>query len=258
MSRPRGFRSLPAAGALALVTSSCASSFGMFKGASQQGQDINQLWRIFFWAAIVVAGIVYVLIAWSVIRYRRRRHEPEDVLGAQFRANIPLEVVYTAIPVAIVVMLFAFSFHTERQVDHVASDPDVVIHAEAFAWGWRFTYDEPDGRSFTVVSEPSGAGVPGPVIDMPRGQTVRIELTSDDVIHAFWVPGFLYKRDAIPGRTGEFDVNPTVDGTYRGVCAEFCGLNHSYMVFTVNVVEPAAYDGWVTERMASATPGATP
>ncbi len=58
------------------------------------------------------------------------------------------------------------------------------------------------------------------------------------MIHAFWVPGFLFKRDAIPGRTTEFDLSPSVDGTYRGVCAEFCGLNHSYMVFTVNVVEP--------------------
>jgi len=109
-----------------------------------------------------------------------------------------------------------------------------------------------------VISDPSGAGVPGPVIEMPRGETVRIELTSDDVIHAFWVPGFLFKRDAIPGRTSEFDINPTVDGTYRGVCAEFCGLNHSYMVFTVKVVEPADFDGWVAQRMASATPGASP
>lgn len=255
--RPSHLARVAAIVALAGTSSACASSFGMFKGASQQGSDINLLWRIFFAAAIVVAGIVYVLIAWSLIRYHRRRNEPDDVLGSQFRANIPLEVVYTAIPVAIVVMLFAFSFHTERQVDSVAADPDVVIHADAFTWGWRFTYDQPGGGGFTVISDPSGAGIPGPIIEMPRGKTVQIDLTSDDVIHAFWVPGFLFKRDAIPGRVGTFDIDPTVDGTYRGVCAEFCGLNHAYMVFTVKVVEPADYDEWVAQRVASPSPGAS-
>jgi cytochrome c oxidase subunit 2 len=237
---------------LAVATASCSSSFGMPDGGTQQGSDIFHLWRIFFISAIVVGGIVYALIAWSLIRYRRRARDADDDLGAQFRVHIPLEVVYTAIPVAIVVMLFAFSSHTEREVDRVVPDPGVVIHALAYDWGWRFTYDEPGERSFSVVSEPSGAGVPGPVIDMPRGQTVRIVLTSNDVIHAFWVPGFLFKRDAIPGRVSEFDLTPSVNGTYRGVCAEFCGINHSYMVFTVNVVEPATYASWVASQSSSA------
>ena len=255
MRRPRAARTTARTTGYVLLAStlaSCSSSFGMPGGGTQQGSDIFHLWRIFFISAIVVGGIVYALIAWSLIRYRRRSRDADDALGAQFRVNVPLEVVYTAIPVAIVVMLFAFSFHTEREVDRVASDPGVVIHALAFDWGWRFTYDESAGRSFSVVSDPSGAGVPGPVIDMPRGQTVRIVLTSNDVIHAFWVPGFLFKRDAIPGRTSEFDLTPSVDGTYRGVCAEFCGINHSYMVFTVNVVDPGTYASWVDSRLAAA------
>jgi cytochrome c oxidase subunit II len=236
---------------LTSALASCSSSFGMLRGGTQQGSDIFHLWRIFFIAAIVVGGIVYVLIAWSLIRYRRRAGDADDALGAQFRVHIPLEVVYTAVPVAIVVMLFAFSYRTERQVDRVAPNPGVVIRAEAFDWGWHFTYEAPGGRSFTVVSDPSGAGVPGPVIEMPRGQTVQVVLSSNDVIHAFWVPGFLFKRDAIPGRVSAFDLTPSVDGTYRGVCAEFCGINHSYMVFTVRVVEPAEYATWVDAELAS-------
>jgi cytochrome c oxidase subunit 2 len=257
VKRPRGIATALGCALLLGALASCSSSFGMMKGGTQQGGDIFSLWRVFFIAAIVVAGIVYVLIAWSLIRYRRRASDADDALGAQFRVHVPLEIVYTAIPVAIVVMLFAFSFRTEGKVDRVAPDPGVSIHAEAFAWGWHFTYAASGGRSFSVLSDPSGPGVPGPVIEMPRGQTVQVTLTSDDVIHAFWVPGFLFKRDAIPGRASSFDLTPSVDGTYRGVCAEFCGINHSYMVFTVKVVEPADYTTWVDAQLA-ATGGASP
>jgi len=236
--------------ALALGATSCSASFGMPRGGTQQGKDIFGLWHTYFVAALVVGGIVYALIAWSLIRYRRRRSDPEDAMGASFRVHVPIEVVYTAIPIVIVVGLFAAAFRTEDRVDDVVPHPNVVLHAEAFAWGWRFTYDEPAGGSFTVVSPPSGAGVPGPVIELPLGETVRVVLTSDDVIHAFWVPGFLFKRDAIPGRTSEFDLSPTAAGTYRGECAEFCGLNHSYMVFTVKVVDPATYRSWIAAQQA--------
>ena len=88
------------------------------------------------------------------------------------------------------------SFRTEERVGDLAPDPAVTLRAEAFAWGWRFSYD---GQEVTVVSDPTGENVTGPEIALPRGETVRVVLTSDDVIHAFWVPDFLFKRDAIPG-----------------------------------------------------------
>jgi cytochrome c oxidase subunit 2 len=150
--------------------------------------------------------------------------------------------VYTAIPVAIVIVLFALSFGTEDRASSVSPTPDVTLRAEAFSWGWRFTYP---GEGVEVVSEPSGEGVPGPEIVLPLGETTRIELTSNDVIHAFWVPDFLYKRDAIPGRVNVFDVTPTDLGAYHGVCSEFCGLHHAYMTFTVRVVPPSEFDAWV-------------
>ena len=145
----------------------------------------------------------------------------------------------------IVVVLFALSFRTEDRVDAVSPSPDVTLHAEAFAWGWHFTYGD---TGPTVVSPPSGVGVTGPTIELPLGQTTRVVLTSNDVIHAFWVPGFLFKRDAIPGRTTEFDLTPTDLGTYQGVCAEFCGLNHAFMTFTVRVVEPQEFSAWLATQ----------
>ncbi|MDH5314822.1 MAG: cytochrome c oxidase subunit II [Actinomycetota bacterium] len=234
--------------AAAIVTASCSSSFGMPRGSTEQGQEIFDLWQIFFWAGIAVAAIVYGLIAWSVIRYRRRRRTPDAELGRQFHANVPLEIVYTAIPVVIVIVLFALSIGTEDRASSVSRDPDVILRTEAFSWGWRFEFAD---EGVEVVSEPSAEGMPGPEILLPLGRTTRIELTSNDVIHAFWVPDFLYKRDAIPGHVNEFDVTPTVLGTYHGVCSEFCGLHHAYMTFTVRVVEPDAFDAWLSDTAAN-------
>jgi cytochrome c oxidase subunit 2 len=219
----------------------------MPRGATEQGADIFRLWQIFFIAAIPVAGIVYGLIFWSVIRYRRRRSDDADALGSQFRVNHRLEFAYIGIPILIVIGLFAASAAVEVRVDALASDPDVTVNVEAYQWGWRFAYPE---RGITIVSPPSGEFVAGPQMVLPLGQTTRIVLTANDVIHAFWVPEFLYKHDAIPGRTFMFDLTPTKTGTFYGECAEFCGLNHAYMTFSVRVVQPAEFATWLTQMRA--------
>jgi cytochrome c oxidase subunit 2 len=90
-----------------------------------------------------------------------------------------------------------------------------------------------------------------PELVLPVGQTVRIVLTSDDVIHAFYVPGFLFKRDAIPGRVTEFDLIPREEGEFRGFCAEFCGLDHARMTFTVRTVSPEEFEQWLEAARAA-------
>jgi cytochrome c oxidase subunit 2 len=231
--------------AVAAASTACSASFGMPSGGTAQGEDTFDLWRVFVVAAFLVAGTVYGLILWSVLRYRRRRADSPDALGRQFRANVPLEVVYTTIPVLIIVVLFVATVRTEDRVDDVAAGPGVVLHAEAFDWGWRFTYE---GEGVQVTSQPSGEGIAGPTIVLPVGTVVRVVLTSNDVIHAFWVPGFLYKRDAIPGRVNTFDLTTTRTGTYDGKCAEFCGLNHAYMTFAVRVVSDSAFTEWLAQQ----------
>ncbi len=231
--------------AFASLAASCSSAFGMPRGSSTQGEEIFGLWQVFFWAGIAVAAIVYALLGWSLLRYRRRRGDDDDALGRQFHANIPLEIVYTAIPVVMVVALFAISIRSEDRVNALDPQPDVTLRVEAYSWGWRFSF--PD-LGVEVLSEPSAEGVPGPRIALPLGRTVRVELTSNDVIHAFWVPDFLFKRDAIPGHVNVFDVTPSAPGTYRGQCSEFCGLNHAYMTFTIDVLAPEAFDGWIDQQ----------
>ncbi len=145
---------------LAVSVTSCSSSFGMPRGSTEQGEEIFDLWQIFFWAGIVVAALVYGLIAWSLIRYRRRRREPDGELGRQFHANVPLEIVYTVIPVVIVIVLFALSFGTEDRASSVSPTPDVVLRAEAFSWGWRFGYPD-DGRRGRERAERRGGARTG-------------------------------------------------------------------------------------------------
>ena len=111
--RRRGRRRAGVLAALAWRPRSCSSSFGMPRGSTEQGREIFDLWQVFFWAGIAVAALVYGLIGWSLFRYRRRRRDADDALGRPFHANVPLEIVYTAIPVVIVIVLFALSFGTE-------------------------------------------------------------------------------------------------------------------------------------------------
>jgi len=242
-------RGLPAAGAVVLVisTASCSTSFGIPRGGTAQGQDTFDLWRVFFLSAAVVASIVYGLIFWCIIRYRRRRADDPDALGDQVRANVPIEVLYTVLPFVLATTLFILTFRTEQGIDDVSPNPDLVLNVQGYTWGWRFTYP---GEGVSVMSTPSGEGVPGPQIVLPLGRTIRVVLTSNDVIHAFWVPEFLFKRDAIPGRPTQFDLTTTEAGTFRGQCAEFCGLNHAYMTFTVRVASPEAYATWLDAQRA--------
>lgn len=213
---------------------SCSSRFGAPDPASTQAEDVVDLWRLFMIASIVVYAIVGGLIAWAVVRYRRSRAGAP----ASFREHIPLEVVYTAVPVLIIAGLFLATFGTERTVDALSDDPDVVVDVTAFDWSWRFAYRGTD----VVVT-----GVPGdqPTLVLPRSRTVRISLTSADVIHSFYVPALLFKRDAIPGRTTEFEIVPNRLGTFSGQCGEFCGLDHSRMLFAVEVVPAGEFDAWL-------------
>jgi cytochrome c oxidase subunit 2 len=210
------------------------------EGSSEQGRDIFDLWRGSMIAALVIGGIVWALIGWAAFRYRRRG----DELPTQRQYVVPLEVVYTAVPILIVAVLFALSYRTQRDVDALTSDPDLVIEVEGFQWQWQFHYVEED---ITVTGLPDDP----PVMVLPVDATVRLVLTSNDVIHSFYVPDFLYKRDVIPGVKNKIDVDVTDVGQYTGRCAEFCGLDHAKMTFEVDAVTTADFREWVADQQAA-------
>lgn len=212
-------------------------------GATLQAGVIHHVWSVFFLAAIGVAGTVYVLIFWSLLRYRRR----DDRLPPQFKVHTPAEIVFTVIPVLIVIGLFAVTYAAEQRIEHLDPQPAARIRVTGFDWSWRFEYA---GGGPTVTGTPQRP----PVLVIPAGRTVRIDITSADVDHSFYVPGFLFKRDAIPGLISSFDWVVTRPGVYRGECAEFCGLDHAAMNFTISAVTQQAYEQWLRGQRTARQP----
>jgi cytochrome c oxidase subunit II len=239
--RARRWGALLAAVAAGLLLSGCRMpTFGDPGAGTSQGRSMLHLWQGFFVTAMAVGGVVVGLIFYVLIRYRRRGEE----IPSQKQYNIPIEVVYTAIPVLIVAVLFGFTVHTQRRVDRVIANPAVSVKATAFQWGWRFEYT---GRGLTVTTENQQP----PTLVLPAGQTVGVTLVSADVVHSFWVPGFLFKRDAVPGFTNHFDLDIQKAGTYGGRCAAFCGLRHDEMRFTIEALSAADFQQWLADQKAT-------
>jgi cytochrome c oxidase subunit 2 len=206
----------------------------------------QNLYLITFAIAIAVFVLVEGLLIWITLRYRRRRDD--DALPSQFHGSNVLEILWTIVPAIIVTGLFVGVVTTLNEQDATASQqPGLVVDATGFQWQWTFDYPD-QGLSFT------GTGREGPVMAVPTNEVVRIRLHASDVIHSFYVPQFLYKQDAVPGRVNEFDVIIEQPGTYGGQCAEFCGLAHADMHFTVQAMPRAEFDEWVTEAQQQPTP----
>jgi len=212
---------------------------------TEDGERILSLWQGSMLAALAVGALVWALLAWSVIRYRRRSG-PDEGLPGQRSDNVPLEVFYTLTPVVIVAILFAFTVFTQEKVTATAARPDVVVEAVGYQWQWQFRYPD-EGVVVNGTTEE-----PRPTMVLPVGATVRIRLRTTDVIHSFWVPRFLKKLDVIPGVENELDVVVKDPGMFPGRCAEFCGLDHARMDFRVEAVSMPEYQAWLDRERARA------
>lgn len=197
------------------------------------------------WITLMVVGlIVWGLIIWCAVGYRRRKGDTGFPI--QLRYHVPLEMIFTLVPVVLVLSMFYFTQKDVAAIEHVDENPDVTVNVVAKQWSWDFNYVDAD------VHEPAGVqsfetGTPGaaeslPTLYLPVDRTVKFKLDSRDVVHSFWVVDFLYKKDMFPGHSNTFQVTPTREGTYAGKCAELCGEYHSDMLFNVEVVSQEEYD----------------
>jgi len=218
-----------------------------------QGKDIFSLYTIVFVMGAIVFVGVEAMIIYSIIRYRRR----DDRLPDQLHGNTLIEIVWTAIPTLIVLALFVISTITLGTISAKATNPAVTIEVDAFQWQWTFHYLDGDNNPDNDYSVTGTAANP-PVMGLPTGQPVRLILKSADVIHSFYVPHFLIKRDVLPLPAGqdpnELEFTITDAGTYAGQCAEFCGDLHSRMTFSIQAMAPEAYAKWLDEARAGNTP----
>lgn len=230
---------------LASILGGCSVAFPA-AGATSQGQDVRGLYDIVLIPVAFIFVLVEGLIIWSVIRYRRRGN---DELPEQIHGNTAVELTWTILPTILVLVVFVLSMQTLGKVDAKAANPDVTVDVHGYQWYWMFDYAS---QKVTV----SGLGKT-PELVLPVDRSIHLRLHSDNVIHSFYVPMFLFKRDVIPGVDNSFDITITDVGTYRGQCAEFCGVGHADMTFDIKAVPEAEFDSWITDQQkaaASATP----
>ena len=229
-------RPIVALGGLSLATAGCAPQAG-----NEQGDAVKGLYDVFSVTAAVIFVIVAGLIAWSIIRYRAKPGDNE--LPHQFHANVKLEVLWFAIPTAIVIGLFITSAVVLNDINEEAPEPAAVVNVQAFQWGWRFDFEE---AGVTITSRPGDPAA----ISLPVGEPITFVISSNDVAHSFYIHEFLLKRDAIPGKENRLAITINEEGTYGGQCAEFCGLLHSEMPFTIDAIPPDEYRAWLEEQQS--------
>ena len=261
MSRRGRIIAVAALGAIsAVVLSGCsidqAFSFGWPQGITAQARRMHGLWIGSTIAALTVGVIVWGLIFWCLIRYHKRKTDTE--LPLQTRYNLPIELVYTVIPFLIIAVLFFYTATAETYVDKITKNPDLTVQITAFKWNWQFSYEGADnvdasGQQLTTIGDSGYI----PVLVVPTNETILFTEHSNDVIHSFWVPALLFKRDVIPGVQNQFEVTIDKTGAYVGRCAELCGTYHSQMNFELRSVTPTQFAAFLAaKRQGMSTPQA--
>ncbi len=222
-----------------------ALRLGFPEPATEEAPIILNLWQGAWLVAIPIALLVLGLLFAAIILYRRKS---DDEVPKQTRYNIPIEVLYTAVPLVIVLGLFYFTARDQTELTKISGQEDHTVNVVAFKWSWAFNYLDYGVYEIGTPAEP-------PTLYLPVDEKVKFELTSPDVIHSFWIPSFLTKLDVIPGRMNVFEVTPNKPGEYPGRCAELCGVDHSRMLFTVKVVSQEEFEAHVATLRAKGQEG---
>jgi cytochrome c oxidase subunit 2 len=247
-----------AAAALVLASATACSAEewsrgGMPESITRQGEIVQTLWNGSWIAALATGFVVWGLIIWACIFHRKKRGSANQ-LPPQVRYNLPIEMLYTLVPLIMVAVFFYFTARDQNELMKVSNNPDVRVKVEAFQWSWRFT-TEYQGKTATAVGVPVNdyRSPQAPELVLPAGRTVEFDLHSPDVIHSFWVPAFKFKLDVIPGVNNKFEVE-TLDktGDFPGRCAELCGVDHSRMLFRVKLVTQTEFDQYINTQAGSA------
>ena len=234
---------------VALMASGCTANEAFFfdlpTPATEEAPIIQNLWQGSWIAAWAVGAVTLILILWAVFAYRRRRNS--DV-PEQTKYNLPIEVLYTIVPLVMILGLFWFTAKDQSEILTIENDQKQTVNVVGWKWSWGFNY---------IDEQVFESGTPDyvPTLVLPVNEKVRFELTSPDVIHSFWVPAFLFKMDVIPGKTNVFELTPNKLGTFAGKCTELCGTYHSGMLFNVKVVERPEFEAYVESLKARGNTG---
>lgn len=232
------------------------------KGATPISQEIFDLHMFSLWVVTVIGVIVFGIMFWSIFHHRKSK----GVKPATFSHSTTVEIIWTIIPLAIIVSLAIPATKLLIKMEDT-SDTEITVKATGYQWKWKYDYLDDDLTIYSALDEKSTEvsqldsgmnpmesenyllDVDNPIV-LPTNTKIRILTTANDVIHAWWVPDLGWKRDAIPGFINDNWAYIEKPGVYRGQCAEICGKGHGYMPIVVNAVPMDEYKIWVAEKKA--------
>ena len=221
------------------------SGMGYPKNVSSVNDISLSLWQGAWIAAGVVGVFTLILILWPAVFHRAKAEKGEFPKQTQY--NIPIEILYTVIPFIIVAVLFYFTATKESKIVDLKTPAQHEITVEGIQWSWQFGYPEA-GEKAIVTGTPAKP----PTLYMPLGESVRFKITSNDVVHGFWIPAFMIQMQNLPDRTNYIQFTANKLGSYPGRCNILCGRNHTQMTFTVKVVTPEQYQKYIDSLKAVA------
>lgn len=256
--------SLPASAAFA------AWELNMPVGVTELSREIHGLHMLVFWICVLIAVAVFGMMIYSLVKYRHS----QGAVAANFDHSTKAEIVWTIIPCAILVGMAIPAAETLIKIEDTR-DSQLSVKVTGYQWKWQYEYLDKNVSFFSTLNREhdrarqlhSGVdpySVPNYLLEVdkplvvPVGAKVRILLTSSDVIHAWWVPEFGMKKDAIPGFVNELWFRADKPGIYRGQCAELCGRDHGFMPVVVDVRPQAEFDTWLKEQQQAGAPAAAP
>jgi cytochrome c oxidase subunit 2 len=219
--------------------------------ASTQAHEVRTLYDVLLVASVPIFVLVVTVVVTAVIRFRMRPDQ-EDQDGPPIHGNTLLEVIWTALPAALILGLCAYAYVVLHDIERAPARPATELHigvlGRQFEWSFTYPRQETGSRPLTTTE-----------LWLPEGRSVRFDIASDDVIHSFWIPSFAAKEDAVPGIRTHYRVTPDRLGNYPIVCAELCGVGHSTMRSTVHVVTRSQFSAWLRRQLKPALPaGAGP
>lgn len=233
-------------------------------GATELSREIYGLHMLVLWVCVLIAVVVFAVMIYSIIKFRHSK----GAVPATWNHSTKVEVIWTVIPIAILVGMAIPAAETLIKIEDTTNS-DLSVKVTGYQWKWHYEYLDHDVAFFSSLARDSdearqtGSGadvysIPNYLLEVdnplvvPVGAKVRILLTAGDVIHAWWVPEFGMKKDAIPGFVNELWFRATEPGTYRGQCAELCGRDHAFMPVVVEVKTQEEFDAWLQSQQQPA------
>jgi cytochrome c oxidase subunit 2 len=234
-------------------------------GVTTTSREVYELHMLILWVCVIIGAGVYAAMITAIVKFRKSK----GAVPAKFTHNGTVEVIWTVIPAAILVAMAIPAAETLIRMEDTR-DSELTIKITGLQWRWQYDYIDEGVRFYSTLDRESnaarrtGSGIDPATVEnyllavdhevvVPVDTKIRLLITASDVLHAWWVPALAVKKDAVPGFINEAWFTADTVGTYRGQCAELCGMDHAFMPIVVRVVSQDEYTSWLGTQRAQVT-----